>query len=95
VITIDGQEIFREKFRSFRAGLFSRDVFDNNSLFGLDIRLDFGDDEVRVRGTLRPKLDRDLAEDGLTVTLQIGDDFAGADTVAIDMFLGVLWTLDE
>jgi hypothetical protein len=95
IITLDGQEIFNERFGSFRTGLFSDDVYRNNSLFGLDVELDFADGVLRVTGTVRPKLNEDALDDGLTVTLQMGSAFSGTDTVPIDVFLGVLWTLDE
>jgi hypothetical protein len=93
IITLDGQEIFNESFRSFRGG--RNDVYRNNSLLGLDVELDFGNGKLRVSGTVRPKLDEDALGDGLTVTLQMGDAFLGTDTIPIDVFLGVLWTLDE
>lgn len=93
VVILDGQEIFRDEFRRFRKELFGDNVYTNNSLLGLDVTLDFDEQELRVRGTTRPKLQADLS-DGLTVRLELGSDF-GADTVEINVLLGLFWTLAE
>ena len=94
-ITLDGQEIFSDRFGNFREGIFGDDSYENRSLLGLDVTLDFGEGELIVRGAVRPKLDEDGLADGVTVTLEMGDGFSGVDTVPIRVFLNVLWTLFE